>query len=160
VVERVTELTLPNAFTVGGVAVPTKFTQARHANIGAIFLGLAIPVEEVITRVPGPESATATKMDNSGDHITDHQLLSGDALVVQVIPSGLVDTLLPTPEVAVAIKIDNSGAHITERQSLSAADTRVVQVMPSGLVITLFPVPENATATKVDNSGDHATDNQ
>jgi hypothetical protein len=83
-----------------------------------------IPSGLVAILLPVPEYATVTKMDNSGAHITAHQLLSAaDTLVVQVIPSGLVITLSFVPELATATNRDNSGDHVIEFQLLSTADT-------------------------------------
>jgi hypothetical protein len=49
-----------------------------------------MPIAEVITLFV-PVSATATKIDNSGDQHTENQLLASDAdLPVHVIPSGEV----------------------------------------------------------------------
>jgi hypothetical protein len=89
-----------------------------------------MPSGLVITLLPVPVSATATKRDNSGAHVTERQSLSAaDVLAVQVIPSGLVITLLPVPLTATATKRDNSGAHVTDIQVLIAADVLAVQLL-------------------------------
>ena len=88
-----------------------------------------------------------------GDQITEFQALSAAlALLVHVIPSGLVITLSPVPLCDTAANNDNSGDQVTEFQLLSAALALLVHVIPSGLVITLSPVPVFATAANNDNS--------
>ena len=107
---------------------------------------------EVITQLPVPVFATATKRDNSGLHVTPNQLLSAAlARVVHVIPLGDVITRLPVPVFATATKRDNSGLQTTPNQLLLAPPARVVHVTPLGEVIT----PPAPTTTKRDISGLH-----
>ena len=62
-----------------------------------------IPSGLVITRLPEPENATATKRPLP--YVTENHLLAAaEVRIVHVIPSGLVITLLLTPENATATK--------------------------------------------------------
>ena len=101
-----------------------------------------IPSALVITLLPVPEYATATKRPLP--YVTDCHCAFTAGLVVHVIPLVLVITRLPT-----ATKIPLP--YVTEFQLSSAAGVVwVVQVVPSGLVIIRSgPVPVFATATKI-----------
>jgi hypothetical protein len=73
------------------------------------------PMTDVMTRLPEPVHATATKMDSSGDQHTPNQLLSAaDVRVVHVMPLGLVMMRLPVPVHATATKMDSSGDQHTD----------------------------------------------
>ena len=75
-----------------------QHTLSHWLSAGEVRVIHVIPSDEVMTRLPVPVQATATKRPRSGDQHTLYQLLStADVLAVQVIPSGEVITLLPVP---------------------------------------------------------------
>jgi hypothetical protein len=114
-------------------AGPPHVTDVHVFTAGAVRGVQVIPSGLVMTRLPEPELATATK--SPFPNVTDlHALSAAEVRVVQVIPSVLVMTRLPEPEPPTAT--NNPFPKVTEFQMLFAAAVRVVQVMPSVLVMT------------------------
>jgi uncharacterized protein (UPF0212 family) len=112
----------------------------------------------VITLLPVPEAATATKSVSSGDQQMLVQLLSAaDTLETQALPFTLVITLLPVPVFETATNNVSSGDQQTEVQLLLVAAVFDTQLIESAEYIT---VPEVLTATKAVSSGLQATEFQ
>ena len=114
-----------------------------------------IPSVLVITRLPVPLVATATKRPLA--YVTDRHAGSvpapgtGVVRLVHVTPSGLVMTRFPVPIWATAT--NRPFPYVTEvhpgsNPAPGIGVVRLVQLMPSVLVIARLPVPELATATK------------
>ncbi len=88
----------------------------------------AMPSGDVITRLPVPEVATATK--RLLPKVTLFQLLSTiETRLVHTMPSGEVITRFPVPEVATATK--RLFPKVTPYHTLSAAEVWLVHIIPA-----------------------------
>ncbi len=73
---------------------PDQHTELQLLSAADVLLVHVIPSDEVITRLPVPEDATAMKRLNSAAQITEfHEFDTVDVLVVHVVPLGEVITL-------------------------------------------------------------------